>query len=131
MEICLYMPVVEGFAAALEGVVGEVVPRGDLTVLRAFPELRAAMGSFFEKGCVFILHAPDSASLETILTIKDRVLQHKIILITADNLPATISSGHLLRPRLQVSEGEEALEIIPAVLQKMMKRGKAVSHVEN
>lgn len=122
MDICLFLPALTGFGATLERLVGDIVPNGNLTVLRALTELAAASSKFFQKGCVFVLHAPDSASLEDILSIRDRILQHRIILVVPDDLPSTLSSGHLLHPRLQVSEGEEALEIVPAVLQKMINR---------
>ena len=128
MEICLYVPVYESFSAELESVVATAVPQARCSVLRSFPELSARMNAFVEDGCVFVLYAPNGTDLKAFLRLESLLLQHRVILIIPDDHPDTVSCGHLLHPRLQVTHGGEALEIIPPVLQKMFQKERVAGN---
>ncbi|MFH1058683.1 MAG: hypothetical protein V1797_08400 [Pseudomonadota bacterium] len=78
---------------------------------------------------LLFLHASRQPYLDRLLALRDLVVGLPLICVLPDDQPATLAMGHLLRPRLLLSQSETP-EVIDEVLRKFQMRVKPSNRIE-
>ena len=79
--------------------IASAVPAHHVVHCRSCQELSDSNLRFGHTGAVLVLFLPDRKSLEEVLSIKETLRGHDILLILPDERTETVSMGHALYPR--------------------------------
>ena len=119
MKVLFYSHATNGAAEKVKEILDELIPQKNLEIYRSIERLSLRLRQpTFDVG-ISVLLASAKKELSDLLSIRDQLLDLRIVLILPDHEDGTISQGHTLYPRfLTYSDGN--FRDLQAVLNKML-----------
>jgi hypothetical protein len=121
MNVLFYSRVKEGVGERLQHAIERLSNQGKIEVHRTIASLtrslcRPAIGQF-----VAVLLAASKEELLGLLSIRDLLLDKRVILLLPDRNEDTIVKGHTLYPRF-LSYSDDNMDYVAGVLEKMLQK---------
>jgi hypothetical protein len=101
-------------------IIESVVSKEKVKICRNIDALSRTLRRPRDCAAIAILLATSGKDLPDILSLRDLLLDIKIILVLPDSDPDTVSKGHILRPRF-MSDCSSDFQEIAAVLKRMVE----------
>jgi hypothetical protein len=119
MTVILYSISEDNAGKRLQRAMEMLIPRGSIEVCSTFDALSIRLHRPLDDVRLVVLNASSKQDLTDILTMQDILWNVRVILVLPDRDTATISMGHLLRPRLISYVDSDSLEVF-AVLSRIV-----------
>ena len=120
MKVLFFAPMENGVCKRLQQSIEEVVWLEYMEVYRTFEDLSKRLHQPLHNLSVVVLLATNREYLQELLSIRDLIMDVRLIAVLPDRKKETIAKGHLLRPRFMAyADGDFA--DVAAVLEKMLE----------
>jgi len=117
--VIFYSAIYGGSGEQLLRIIESVVLKTDINIISNIDALSRALCQPRCSAAIAILLASSGKDFLDILSLKDLLLDHKIILVLPNSDPDTVSKGHILRPRF-MSDCHGNFQEVAAVLKRMI-----------
>jgi hypothetical protein len=117
--VIFYSATYGGYGERLLRIIEIVVLKTDIKIISNIDALSRALCQTRCSAAIAILLASSGKDLLDILSLKDLLLDHKIILVLPNSDPDTVSKGHILRPRF-MSNCHGNVQEVAVVLKRMI-----------
>jgi hypothetical protein len=118
MNIIYYCPAPDDVSLRLQIIIEVMVSLKNFEILSGEKVMEDHLRSPLADDAVIILQISSFSNLQNIITLKEFLIDHRIILILPDRDPRTVALGHTLRPRLITYRDSYFLDVA-AVLSRM------------
>jgi hypothetical protein len=124
MALLIYSKEIEGAEERLLRVIGLLHPENKFEICRSISELSKRLRQPIINPTIAILLASSRNDLQDILSLRDLLVDAKIILIVPDTNPDTVAKGHTLRPRFLCDYDSDFVDV--AAVFSLMKKNLEV-----
>lgn len=119
MKVLFYSYSINGAGKKVKEILDELIPKKNLEIHQAVESLSYRLKKKTIDVGIAVLLASSKRELSDLLTIRDQLIDHRIILILPDREKGTIFQGHSFYPRF-LSYADSDFKDFTAVLVKML-----------
>lgn len=130
IKIIYYSEINEPSSERLKRVIEMNFPRHHIEEYRTVEALSQRLEQPIPELPIIVLLAASREDLSAIMTLRELLLDRRIILVLPDDTPETASCGHMLRPRF-ITYRESDYGDVSVVLGRMIKSYTNAYHVRN
>jgi hypothetical protein len=119
MKVLFYSYSINGAGKKVKEIIDDLIPKKKLEIHQAVESLSQRLKKKTIDVGIVVLLASSKKELWDLLSIRDQLIDHRIILILPDREEGTISQGHSLYPRF-LSYADSNFKDFAAVIKKML-----------
>ena len=119
MKVLFYSYSINGAGKKVKEILYDLIPKKNLEIHQAVESLSRRLKKKTIDVGIAVLLASSKKELSDLLSIRDQLIDHRIILILPDREKGTISQGHSLYPRF-LSYADSNFQDFTAVFVKML-----------
>ncbi len=115
MNIIYYCPVADGAFRKLKRIIELIFSLEKFKILYSLKNMEDHLRSFFSDDFIIIMQISSLAEMQKVISIKELIIDHRIILILSDDDPETAFLAHTLRPRLITYRDSDFLDVVEVI----------------
>jgi len=121
MNIVYYCPVTDGKFRKLKRIIEIMFPVEKYKILYSLKNMEEHLRSSLADDFIIILQISSFTQLQEVTSLKELIINHRIILILPDDDPAAAALAHTLRPRLITYRDSDFLDVAEVITRLNLK----------